>query len=74
MPLLFRVAIKPTPTIAREQETVNFLTETDTRATFGGRHDPAIVHRARAVVDAVTALVLCDLLMGRYGTDYLVEG
>ena len=74
MPLLFRVGIKPTPTIAKEQETVNFLTETETRVTFGGRHDPAIVHRARAVVDAVTALVLCDLLAGRYGTDYLAEG
>lgn len=74
MPLLFRVGIKPTPTIAKEQETVNFLTETETCVTFGGRHDPAIVHRARAVVDAVTALVLCDLLAGRYGTDYLAEG
>lgn len=74
MPLLFRVGIKPTPTIGREQETVNFLTETPARATFVGRHDPAIVHRACAVVDAVTALVLCDLLTGRYGTDHLAEG
>lgn len=73
MPLLFRVAVKPTPTIAREQETVNFLNGTDTRVTFGGRHDPAIVHRARAVLDAVTALVLYDLLAGRYGTDYLAR-
>lgn len=74
MPLCFRVGIKPTPTIAKEQDTVNFLTERETRTAFVGRHDPAIVHRARAVVDAVTALVLCDLLAGRYGTDYLAEG
>lgn len=74
MPLCFRVGIKPTPTIAKEQDTVNFLTERETRTSFVGRHDPAIVHRARAVVDAVTALVLCDLLAGRYGTDYLAEG
>ena len=39
--------------------------------TLQGRHDPAIVHRARVVVDSVTALVLCDLLALRYGTDFL---
>ena len=36
-----------------------------------GRHDPAIIHRARVVVDSVTALVLCDLLAQRFGTDFL---
>jgi chorismate synthase len=36
-----------------------------------GRHDPAIIHRARVVVDSVTALVLCDVLATRYGTDWL---
>ena len=36
-----------------------------------GRHDPAIIHRARVVVDSMTALVLCDLLAGRFGTDWL---
>ena len=38
-----------------------------------GRHDPCIVHRARVVVDSVTALVLCDMLTGRFGTDWLVK-
>ena len=38
-----------------------------------GRHDPAIIHRARVVVDSVAALVICDLLARRYGTDYLGE-
>ena len=35
-----------------------------------GRHDPCIVHRAKVVVDALTALVVADMLIGRYGTDY----
>ena len=73
MPLLFRCAVKPTPSIAKEQQTVNLLTGEDTSLKLTGRHDPAIVHRARVVVDSVTALVLCDLLALRYGTDWLVN-
>ena len=68
MPILFKTAIKPTPTIAREQKTVNTLLEETTLAA-AGRHDPCIVHRARVVVDSVTALVLCDILTQKYGTD-----
>ena len=71
MPLLFRCAVKPTPSIALDQQTVNLLTGEDTVLKVTGRHDPAIVHRARVVVDSVTALALCDLLAMRYGTDYL---
>ncbi len=71
MPVTFRVAVKPTPTIAREQETVNFMTGENTTLAARGRHDPAIVHRACAVVEAVTALTLCDMLAVRFGTDYL---
>ena len=71
MPLLFRCAVKPTPSIARAQQTVNLLTGEEERLTITGRHDPAIVHRARAAVDAVTALALCDLLAQRYGADWL---
>ncbi len=71
MPVVFRVAVKPTPTIAKEQNTVNFLTGEDTILAARGRHDPAIVHRACPVVEAVTALALCDMLAVRYGTDYL---
>ena len=36
-----------------------------------GRHDPAIVHRARVVQDAAAAIVLCDALAMRFGTDFL---
>lgn len=73
MPLIFRCAIKPTPTIAKEQSTISLTTGADAILAAGGRHDPCIVHRAAVVVDAITALVLCDLLIGRYGTDWLGE-
>lgn len=71
MPIIFRTAIKPTPSIFKTQNTVNFKTETDTELNLQGRHDPAIVHRARVVLDSVTALVLCDQLALRFGTDFL---
>ena len=71
MPILFRTAIKPTPTIFQPQNTVDFHTMTETCLTPKGRHDPAIVHRARVVQDAAAAIVLCDALALRYGTDWL---
>lgn len=71
MPILVRCAVKPTPSIYKEQETVDFIDRTDQKIVIKGRHDPAIVHRARIVVDCVTALVLCDMLAQRFGTDYL---
>ena len=37
-----------------------------------GRHDPAIIHRARVVVDSAVAIALCDLLVTRYGADWLM--
>lgn len=71
MPLVFRCAVKPTPTIAKEQDTISLTTGVEKKVSFGGRQDPCIVHRAAVVVDAVTALTLCDILTGRYGTDWL---
>ncbi len=71
MPVIFRVAVKPTPTIGMEQKTVNYMRQEDTTLAARGRHDPAIVHRACPVVEAITALVICDMLAARYGTDYL---
>lgn len=71
MPIIFRTAIKPTPSIFKAQRTVNLDDMTDTTLEISGRHDPAIIHRARAVVDAVTAITLADALTGRFGTDYL---
>lgn len=71
MPIIFRTAIKPTPTIFRQQDTVDFRTMTDTVLEAKGRHDPAIVHRARVVQDAAAAIVMCDVLALRFGTDWL---
>ncbi|MCR5607899.1 MAG: chorismate synthase [Lachnospiraceae bacterium] len=72
MPVLFRCAVKPTPSIYKEQNTVDISKMEDAKLLINGRHDPAIVHRARVVVDSVTALAICDLLVTRYGTDYLL--
>ncbi len=69
MPVIFRCAVKPTPSIFKPQQTVNLATGNNATLELHGRHDPAVIHRARAVVDSVTALVLCDLLATRYGTD-----
>lgn len=73
MPVRFRCAVKPTPSIRKEQRTVNLLTGQEETISTGGRHDPAIVHRARAVADSVTAIVLADLLALRFGTEWLGE-
>lgn len=73
MPVLFRCAVKPTPSIAREQQTVDFLNGENVSLTIAGRHDPAIVRRICPVINAVTALVVADLLSGRYGTDVFLK-
>lgn len=74
MPVLFRCMVKPTPSIRQSQQTVDFERMENSAIQISGRHDPAIIPRARVVVDSVTALVLCDLLTGRFGTDYLGGG
>ena len=71
MPLCFRCAVKPTPSIRRTQETVDYIRGENAALSLEGRHDPAIIHRARVVADSVTALVLCDALAQRFGTDWL---
>lgn len=73
MPIIFRCAIKPTPTIGKSQNSVDLETLEQEIFQAKGRHDPCIVHRAAVVVEAVTALTLCDLLVMRYGTDWLGE-
>ncbi len=73
MPLIIRCAIKPTPTIHKEQRTLNLATGEMTALVAGGRHDPCIVHRARVVADSMVALTLCDMLAVKYGTDWLVK-
>lgn len=73
MPILFRTAVKPTPSIFVKQDTVDLRTMEKSEMELKGRHDPAIVHRARVVVDSVAALTLTDLLTIRYGTDWWTE-
>ena len=63
MDLVFRVAIKPTPSISKPQETINLLTGEPTRFQVHGRHDPCIVPRAVCVIEAAAAIVLTDLLL-----------
>lgn len=60
--IILRAAVKPTPSIAAQQETVNRSGE-DIQVSIKGRHDPMIVPRAVVVVEAMTALVLVDALM-----------
>lgn len=62
MPLVFRLAVKPTPSIAKQQQTVSLSKKQGEELVVTGRHDPCIVPRAVPVVEAVTALVLTDLL------------
>ncbi len=72
MPLIIRTAIKPTPSIFKTQKSVDITKNEDAELSLIGRHDPAIVHRARVVVDSMVALLICDALALRFGTDYLM--
>lgn len=65
MPLIFRVAVKPTPSIAAEQHTVDLNTMENSSVSVSGRHDPCIVPRAVPVVEAGLAICLLDALFGQ---------
>lgn len=62
MPVTFEVAIRPTPSISREQDTVNLETGENAKLTINGRHDPCIVHRAVPVIESAAALAACEVL------------
>lgn len=62
MPVLFTVAIKPTSSIAKKQQTINIAEHKNTDLVVKGRHDPCIVPRAIPVIEAVTALGILDLM------------
>ncbi len=63
MPIVFRAAVKPTPSISKEQRTVSLSKMENTTLTITGRHDPCIAVRAVPVVEAVAASVILDLYM-----------
>jgi chorismate synthase len=63
MPITLRVAIKPTPSIAKEQQTVDLSKMENTKVTVGGRHDPCVVPKAVPAVEAAVAITLADHLI-----------
>ena len=65
MPLRFRAAFKPTPSIAMAQRTLDLAGGKETLLHIGGRHDPCIVLRAVPCVEAAAALAVTDALLGR---------
>lgn len=62
MPILFRVVVKPTSSIGKEQQSVNLNTMQPEKLIVHGRHDPCIVPRAVPVIEAVTAITMLDIL------------
>ena len=66
MPIVFKVAVKPTASILKEQNTIDINNKKDVKFRIEGRHDPCIVQRAVPVIEAVTAIGILDLIKGRY--------
>ncbi|MBQ3701767.1 MAG: chorismate synthase [Oscillospiraceae bacterium] len=64
MPVVFRVAVKPTPSIAKEQQSVNLNSMERSALRIEGRHDPCIVPRAVPVIEAAAAIAITDLILG----------
>ena len=62
MPLVFEVTMRPTPSIARAQFTVDMVKGENAVLELHGRHDPCVVHRAVPVIEAAAALAACELL------------
>ncbi len=73
MPIIYRCAVKPTPSVFKDQLTVDMNKGQEAVLSLSGRHDPAVIHRARAVVDAVSAIAIADACVTRFGTDWLME-
>jgi chorismate synthase len=63
MPLIFRSAFKPTPSIAREQKSVDMDKMQEAVLSVQGRHDPCIAPRAAPVVEAVAAIAIYDAIL-----------
>jgi len=63
MPLVGRVAIKPTPSISQDQESVNISTGQNINILIKGRHDPCIVHRAVPCIEAAVAIAITDAIL-----------
>ena len=73
MPIVFNVAIRPTPSILKEQNTINMNTKQNDKLTIQGRHDPAIIRRINIVIRCMCALVISDMLITKYGQDVFLK-
>ena len=67
MPIIVRAAIKPTPSISREQRTLHLIDQQVEPLVIKGRHDPCIVTRAAPVIEAAVAVAVTDLYLEAYG-------
>lgn len=65
MPLIFKVAVKPTPSIAKRQQTVSIHAKEERTLEVTGRHDPCIVARAVPVVEAAAAIAIFDAYLSQ---------
>lgn len=63
MPIVFRVAVKPTPSVAASQRTVNIESGENSEIRIEGRHDPCIVQRAAVVVESAAAITMLDMIL-----------
>lgn len=70
MPIVFRCAIKPTPSIFQEVQTIDLKEKKNTTLKTTGRHDVAIFSRCSVIIEAVAAIALLDAYMERYGSDF----
>ena len=73
MPVMFRTVVKPTPSIYKEQQTVDYPARENAVLSIKGRHDPCIVPRAAIVQTCAAALAVGDLLTVRYGEGWMTR-
>ena len=71
MPVTFKVAFKPTPSIGMKQRTIDIKSMQNTEAETKGRHDPCIIPRAIPVVESVTAIAMLDLIIESEGLEWM---
>jgi chorismate synthase len=69
MPVIFTASLKPTPSIAQPQQTVDLQTGEVTTIEIQGRHDPCIVPRAVPVIEAAAAIAIYDLILSNTQTE-----
>lgn len=71
MPIIFRTVVKPTPTIGKAVNTVDYDLRENKTMTFSGRHDPCIASRASIIMNSVATIAIVDLFLEKYGTNWM---